>query len=85
MGAFQAPANALAVAIGGHVRVGLEDNPWLDGAGAQPATNVRLVERATSMAAILGRPIATPPQARSILGLPPCALSASGHGDERRQ
>jgi 3-keto-5-aminohexanoate cleavage enzyme len=85
MGAFQAPANALAVAIGGHVRVGLEDNPWLDGDGARPATNVRLVERATSMAAALGRPVATPPQARAILGLAPCALTVSGHGDERRR
>ena len=27
MGAFQLPANALAIAMGGHVRTGLEDNP----------------------------------------------------------
>ena len=69
LGAFQAPANALAVAMGGHVRVGLEDNPWLDGPGRDPATNVQLVERATAMAAAVGRPLATPAQTRAILGL----------------
>ena len=69
LGAFQAPANALAVAMGGHVRVGLEDNPWLDGPGREPATNVQLVERATAMAAAVGRPLATAAETRAILGL----------------
>ncbi len=69
LGAFQAPANALAVAMGGHVRVGLEDNPWLDAPGREPATNVQLVERATAMAAAVGRPLATAAQTRAILGL----------------
>ncbi len=73
MGAYQGPANALAVAIGGHVRTGLEDNPWLDAEGAVPAANVQLTERATAMAQAVGRPIATPAQARSMLGLTPVA------------
>jgi uncharacterized protein (DUF849 family) len=69
LGAFQMPATALAIAIGGHVRTGLEDNPWLDGI-AVPATNAQLVARTASMAAAVGRPIATPAQTRSIIGLP---------------
>jgi uncharacterized protein (DUF849 family) len=77
LGAFQAPANALAVAIGGHVRVGLEDNPWLDAAGSLPATNVQLVERAASMAEAVGRPLATPAQTRAILGLSSDAVVAN--------
>ncbi len=48
LGAFQAPVNALAIAMGGHVRTGLEDNPWLDAAGGRPATNAGLVERAVA-------------------------------------
>jgi 3-keto-5-aminohexanoate cleavage enzyme len=85
MGAFQAPANALAVAMGGHVRTGLEDNPWLDADGCEPATNEQLVTRAVAAAAALGRPIATPDQARSILGLPrrPRAASARAVGAAR--
>lgn len=77
LGAFQAPANALAAAIGGHVRTGLEDNPWLDAAGAEPATNAQLVARAGTMAAAVGRTLATPRETRSILGLPQPALVAS--------
>jgi uncharacterized protein (DUF849 family) len=75
LGAFQAPANALAIAIGGHARVGLEDNPWLH--GREPATNVQLVERAASMATAVGRPLATPAQTRALLGLSPDAVLAS--------
>lgn len=77
LGAFQAPANALAIAMGGHVRTGLEDNPWLDAAGEQPATNPRLVERAVAMATAVGRPIATPEETRSMLGMPSPTLATS--------
>ena len=76
MGAFQTPANALAVAIGGHVRTGLEDNPWLDVDGEHPATNERLVARAAAMASAVGRPVATAAQARSLLGMPSPAVTA---------
>lgn len=74
LGAFQAPANALAVAMGGHVRTGLEDNPFLDAAGTQPATNLHLVARAADMAHQLERPIATPAETRDLLGLPALAV-----------
>ena len=70
LGAFQLSAGALAIAMGGHVRTGLEDNPWLDAAGTVPATNAALVERATATAAAIDRPIATPEETRELLALP---------------
>jgi 3-keto-5-aminohexanoate cleavage enzyme len=68
-GAYQLPAGALAIAMGGHVRTGLEDNPYLDAEGTVPATNVALVERAVAVAAGLQRPIATPEETRRLLRL----------------
>jgi len=50
IGRYQLTANTLALATGGHVRVGLEDNPYYDWG--------------------VGRPPATPQQAREMLGLP---------------
>ena len=77
LGAYQLPANALAIAMGGHVRTGLEDNPYLDAAGAEPATNLALVQRAVAQGAALGRPAATPEEARAALGLPAAAPARS--------
>jgi 3-keto-5-aminohexanoate cleavage enzyme len=68
-GAFQAPANALAVAMGGHVRTGLEDNPYLDHATRAPATNEALVRRAVALAEAVGRRGATPAETRGLMGL----------------
>lgn len=70
LGGFQLPVNLMALAAGGHVRVGLEDNVHYDLARSIPATNVMLVERIVQMAATLGRPVATPRQTRDMLGLP---------------
>lgn len=70
LGAFQRPVNALAIAAGGHVRTGLEDNPHLDHVTRAPATNVALVERAAQLAVAVGRPLATPAETRAALGLP---------------
>jgi uncharacterized protein (DUF849 family) len=70
LGAYQLPAGALAIAMGGHVRTGLEDNPHLDAEGTVPATNAALVERAVALAVGLDRPVATPEQTRRQLGLP---------------
>lgn len=69
LGRFQLHANALALALGGHVRVGIEDNIWFDGAREIPATNAMLVERVAQLARTLERPIATPAQARAQLDL----------------
>jgi 3-keto-5-aminohexanoate cleavage enzyme len=73
LGAYQQPANALALAIGGHVRTGLEDNPHLDHVTRAPATNPGLVARAVEQAAAVGRAVATPVQTRALLGLAPPA------------
>lgn len=57
-----------ALALGGHLRVGLEDNLYY-GPG-EKATNVQLVERAVRIVLQCGKAPATPAQAREILGLP---------------
>ncbi|HVO12838.1 MAG TPA: 3-keto-5-aminohexanoate cleavage protein [Vicinamibacteria bacterium] len=69
IGRFQLPMNALAVAMGGQVRVGLEDNLFLDTAKQCPATNLSLVERVVGIARAMGRPVATCTQARRRIGL----------------
>lgn len=58
----------MAIGLGGHVRVGWEDNPYLpDGTPAR--TNAELVEVVTRMARDIGREVATPSEARAIIGL----------------
>ena len=69
LGGFQLPMNAAAIAAGGHVRVGLEDNLFYDYEKEEPATNEMLVERVVEMARLLQRPIATPKKAREMLEL----------------
>lgn len=68
-GRFQLPINTSAILMGGHVRVGLEDNLYMDYEKAVPATNEMLVKRIVRIAGELGRPIASPDDARSMLGL----------------
>lgn len=75
IGRYQFPVNALAIAMGGHVRVGLEDNLWIDNGKEQPASNVALVERLVALARATKREIATPDQARTLIGLSPRASS----------
>ena len=63
------PLATAAIVMGGHVRVGLEDNLFMpDGS---PASNSLLVEKVVSIAREIGREIATPEEARSILSLNP--------------
>lgn len=69
LGGFQLPVNALAVFMGGHVRTGLEDNPYLDYATRAPATNRALVSRIGALAAVAGRRLAAPAEVRTLLGL----------------
>lgn len=59
---------ALAVALGGHVRVGYEDNPFI-APGEFAKNNAVLVDRMVGIAQRLGREVATPAEARKILGL----------------
>lgn len=70
IGRFQLGVNALAIAAGAHVRVGLEDNLWLDERKERPASNLALVRRLVAIAEACEREIATPTQARGLIGLP---------------
>ena len=64
----QFPMVAQAVLLGGHPRVGLEDNIYLEKGKLAPS-NAALVEKAAKIVEILGDNVATPPEARQILGL----------------
>jgi 3-keto-5-aminohexanoate cleavage enzyme len=68
IGPFQLPLTTLATFMGGHVRVGLEDNVYYS-RGKKAKSNAELVQRAVRIAHELNRPVATPAQARSMLGL----------------
>ena len=70
IGRHQLEANMLAIAAGGHVRVGLEDNVWWDRGRTRLATNAMLVRRVRELAEIAERPMATPSETRRLLGLP---------------
>jgi 3-dehydrocarnitine:acetyl-CoA trimethylamine transferase len=64
----QFPMVAQAVLLGGHPRVGLEDNIYLDKGKLAPS-NAALVEKAGRIIEILGDIVATPAEARTMLGL----------------
>lgn len=68
IGAHQLTINEWAIAAGGHTRTGLEDNVRLDRDTLAPS-NAALVTRAAELCAKYNRPVATPKQARAILGL----------------
>jgi uncharacterized protein (DUF849 family) len=61
--------NVAAIAAGGHVRVGIEDSLYYDYRKTRLATNEALVRRLVRIAEELQRPLATPQQARAMLGL----------------
>lgn len=69
MGRHQLPMANLAILLGGHVRVGFEDNIYYT-RGVLATSNAQLVERVVRLARELGREIATPEEARRILGVP---------------
>ncbi len=68
VGKAQLAMTTHAILMGGHVRVGLEDNIYYR--RGELASNAQLVERVVQLAGILGREIATPDEARQILNLP---------------
>jgi 3-keto-5-aminohexanoate cleavage enzyme len=68
IGRAQLPMATHAILMGGHSRVGLEDNIYFS--RGELATNSQLVERVVHLAGILGREVATPDEARKILNLP---------------
>ena len=69
----QFPMAAQAVILGGHLRVGLEDNLYL-GRGVLSQGNAPLVQRAVDIVRNLDREVATPAQAREILAIGQLAL-----------
>ena len=67
-GRHQLPFAAMGLLFGGNVRVGLEDNIYFE-RGRLAENNAQLVERVVDLADVLGRPTATPEQAREQLSL----------------
>ncbi|MAV24847.1 MAG: NADPH:quinone reductase [Gammaproteobacteria bacterium] len=67
IGAMEMPMVAQAVLLGGHVRVGLEDNIYLS--RGVKASNAQLVERARQIVELMGAEVQTPEQARQTLQL----------------
>jgi uncharacterized protein (DUF849 family) len=70
IGAMEFPIVAQACLLGGHVRVGLEDNLYLSKGELAPS-NAALVERAARIVELLGKSVASTVEARQILRLPP--------------
>lgn len=69
IGPSQLPMNAVAIAMGGGVRVGLEDALHLDRGRSRLARNLDLVRRVHALAEIHDRPVMPPAQLRTLLGL----------------
>jgi uncharacterized protein (DUF849 family) len=69
IGRFQTQINAAAILMGGHVRIGIEDSIYFKYQNKELATNTKLVKRIINLAHELGREIATPNEARKILGI----------------
>lgn len=68
IGRHQLPMNMVAMAMGGHVRTGLEDNIYYS--YRQLATgNAQLVERLARLAREMGRELASPDEAREMIGV----------------
>jgi len=68
LGQFQLPMTVLSILLGGHVRVGLEDNIYYK-RGQLLKSNAEAVERIVRIARDMNREIATPAQARQIFGV----------------
>ncbi len=72
IGRAQLPLGITAMAMGGHVRTGLEDNLHYH-KGELASSNAQLVARLVRIAGEIGRPVASPAETRQILGLKPLA------------
>ena len=71
VGDFQLMMNSVAIAIGGGVRVGLEDNIWFDPERKKLANNIELIRRIHVLRQANGRELMTSAQLREILELEP--------------
>jgi 3-keto-5-aminohexanoate cleavage enzyme len=70
IGSDELPATTLSILLGGHVRVGFEDNVHYE-KGKLAGTNAQLVARAARIGRELGCEVVTPAEARRMLNLPP--------------
>ena len=70
---------AQAAMLGGHVRVGIEDNLYIE-KGVLARDNAALVTRARTLIELLGSHLATPAEARAMLGLVHPAAAAAAVG-----
>jgi 3-keto-5-aminohexanoate cleavage enzyme len=77
IGRHQLAVNRLAIAMGGHVRVGLEDSLWWDDDRTELATNPRLVERLVGIGRAMGREPASPAFVRERLAIPAPPVGAA--------
>jgi len=68
VGPNQVPAAAMSILTGGHVRIGLEDNTRVPG-GELARGSWEQAKWVQELAAIMDRPVATPTEAREIMGL----------------
>ena len=68
IGKYEFDIAAGAIVMGGHVRVGFEDNLYIE-KGVLAKNNGELVEKVVKIAKLLGREIATPDEARKILNI----------------
>ena len=68
VGRTELPLGTAAIIMGGHVRVGFEDNIYYE-KGVLAESNAQLVERIVCVAGIHSRPVASPDEARQILSL----------------
>jgi len=68
IGQFEYPMLAQSLILGGHVRVGLEDNYYL-AKGVIAPSNAALVEKAVTLMRMMNAEPATPAEAREILGV----------------
>ncbi|WP_300337084.1 3-keto-5-aminohexanoate cleavage protein [Accumulibacter sp.] len=68
IGPAQLPLAVMAIVLGGHVRVGFEDNVFFR-KGELATSNAQLVARIARVSREMERPVATPDEARAILGL----------------
>jgi 3-keto-5-aminohexanoate cleavage enzyme len=69
IGRFQTQIGVGAILMGGHVRIGIEDSIYYNYPEEELATNAKLVERIVRIAKDLNREIASPKEAREILGI----------------
>jgi len=70
IGRYHTRINVGSIIMGGHVRVGVEDSIYYDYPNKRFATNEELVKRMVRIAKDVGRDIASPDEAREIIGLP---------------